>query len=176
VAELPRHLAVGRIVSPHGLKGEALVFLLTPEESRFAAGERLHLSPTAEGEGSLVEVTIEASRPHKGKRIVKLDRFADRTMVEQRVGWYLVVPYEAAEAVRAEDEFFLHALMGREVRTADGRSLGRVTDILDSDGPPLLEFGQVGSARRLLPFVKEFVAEVTDEVVVVTPPAGWEEI
>ncbi|HUP19488.1 MAG TPA: ribosome maturation factor RimM [Gemmatimonadota bacterium] len=176
MAGAPEHLAVGRIVSPHGLRGEALVFLLSEEESRFAEGARLHLSPTPEGEGGMVEVTIEASRPHKGKRILKLDRFADRTMVERRVGWYLVVPYEAAEAERADDEFFLHALMGRDVRTADGRLLGQVTDILDSDGPPLLEFGQVGGGRRLLPFVKEFVAEVTDQAVVVTPPDGWEEI
>lgn len=176
MADAPEYLAVGRLIRPHGINGEALVHPLTERAERFGVGERLRLSPGPEGDGDAETVTIRASRVHKGKQLLKLDRFHDRPAVQERIGWYLVVPYAEAEADRAEDEFFLHAMVGREVRTADGRRLGEVTDILDSDGPPLLEFGERGGARRLLPFVKEFVAEVTDEAVVVTPPAGWEEI
>ncbi len=176
MADAPEYLAIGRLIRPHGIRGEALIHPLTEEESRFDEGAVIVLSATAEGDAETEPATIQASRVHKGKRLLKLDRFLDREAVEARVGWYLIVSYAEAEAARAEDEFFLHALVGREVRTEDGRRLGDVTDILDSDGPPLLEFGEPGSKRRLLPFVKEFVAEVTDEAVVVTPPAGWEEI
>lgn len=176
MASAPGHVAVGRIVRPHGVKGEALVFALTDHLERFAEGERLLLSPTPEVGERTVEVAIEASRVHKGRPLLKLDRFVDRTQVEQRVGWYLVIPYEAADAALEEDEYFLHALPGREVRTADGRRLGEVVDVLVTDGPPLLEIGEPGERRRLLPFVREFVRAVGEDAVVVEPPEGWEEL
>jgi hypothetical protein len=40
----------------------------------------------------------------------------------------------------------------------------------------MLEIGGPGRSRRLLPFVQEFVARVGEDEIVVTPPAGWEEL
>ncbi len=175
MADRPEFVAVGKIVTPHGIKGEALVFALTDHLERFAQGRRLFLSPTPEGEGRRIEVEIQASRTHKGRRLLKLDRFDDRTTVEQRAGWYLVIPFEEADSVREPGEFFVHELPGREVVTEDGRVLGTIVDLMMSEGPPLLEIdGESG--RRYLPFVSEFVSEVGDETVTVTPPEGWEEL
>lgn len=168
-------VAVGRIVKPHGIHGEAAVFPLSDEEARFAPGARVFLSPTPEGERETTPVTIEASRLHKGRRLVRLERFEDRTRVEQRVGWYLVIPREEADAALGEDEVYLHALPGREVRTPDGRRIGRVVDVLETEGTPLLEIEAPGG-RRLLPFVRAFVREVGEEAIVAEPPAGWDEI
>jgi len=152
------------------------VFPLSGHAPRFAVGETLFLSSTPEGEGPLRPARIEASRPHRGRWLLKLDRIGDRTQAEQCAGAYVVIPYSAAEAAREEGEFFLHALVGREVRTADGRRLGRVVDVVEARGAPLLEIGDPGHARRLLPFVRAFVREVTEEAISVTPPAGWEDI
>lgn len=171
----PEFVAVGKIVKPHGIKGEAMVFALTDHPERFAEGRTLLLSPTPEGDRRRVEVEIETSRTHKGRRLLKLDRFVDRTMVEQRVGWYLVIPFDEADSAREPDEFFLHALPGREVVTGDGRLLGTIVDVMVSEGPPLLEIDGEGG-RRYLPFVSEFVTEVGEERVTVQPPEGWEEL
>lgn len=175
MAAPPEFVAIGKIVKPHGVKGEALVFALTDHLERFAEGERLWLSPTPEGDRRRIEVEIEASRAHKGRRLLKLGRFVDRAMVEQRVGWYLVIPFEDADAAREPDEFFLHALPGREVVAEDGAALGEVVDVMLGDGPPLLEIA-MESGRRYLPFVREFVLEVTEERLTVRPPDGWEEL
>ena len=175
MAVAPEFVAIGKIVKPHGVKGEALVFALTDHLERFDEGRRLWLSPTPEGDRRRFEVEIVGSRTHKGRRLLKLDRFVDRTMVEQRVGWYLIIPFEEADSAREPDEFFLHALPGREVATAEGRVIGEIVDVMESEGPPLLEIeGEFG--RRYLPFVSEFVAEVGDERVTVEPPEGWEEL
>lgn len=171
----PEFVAVGKIVKPHGVKGEALVFTLTDHLERFAEGERLWLSPTPEGDRQRIEVEIQESRAHKGRRLLKLDRFADRAMVEQRAGWYLVIPFEEADAAREPDEFFLHALPGREVVDEEGRVLGEVVDVMLGEGPPLLEIA-AGTGRRYLPFVREFVLEVAEERLTVRPPDGWEEL
>lgn len=169
------YVAVGKIVKPHGVKGEALVYPLTDHLERFAVGQRLLLSPTPEGDRQRFEVEVEESRTHKGRRLLKLDRFVDREMVEQRAGWYLVIPFEDAETAREPDEFFLHALTGREVVGEDGTAHGEITDVLAGEGPPLIEVTG-GGTRRYLPFVSEFVTEVTDERVTVRPPEGWEEL
>ena len=170
------HLAVGRIVKPHGLRGEVAVFALTENAERFEPGRTLWLSPTPGGRQSLLPVTVESSRLHQGRWLLTLDRIADRTHAKQYVGSYLVVPRVEAEAAREEGEWFLHALVGRAVLDDSGESLGDVLDVIETAGPPMLEIGGPGQPRRLLPFVKEFVAQVGEEEIVVTPPEGWKEL
>lgn len=167
---------VGRIVKPHGLRGEVAVFPLTENAARFETGATLHLSPTPEGERSLLEATVESSRMHLGRWLLTLDAIEDRTHAEQHVGSYLLVPREAAEAAREEGEWFLHALVGRAVVDESGNRIGEVLDVIESAGAPMLEIGGLGRARRLLPFVREFVARVSEAEIVVTPPEGWEEL
>ena len=72
-------------------------------------------------------VTVEGARLHQGRWLVTLDRIADRSHAEQHVGSYLVVPRAEAESARAEDEWFLHALVGRRVedRSGGARERGR---------------------------------------------------
>lgn len=159
----------------HGIRGEVAVEELTPHQERFSEGEVLYLSRTPDGSGGVAPATVEASRAHKGRRLLKLNAIADRTTAEQRAGWNLLIPQPDAEAALTEDEFFLHALIGREVRSADGRPLGEILNIIEGKGPPLLEIGG-GRPSRMLPFVRPFVLRVDEEAVIVDPPAGWEEL
>ena len=172
----PEHLAVGRIVKAHGIRGEVAVFPLTENEERFEPGSRLFLSVTAAGHGSLLAVKVESARPHQGRWLLTLDRIGDRTHAEQHVGSYLLVPREEAEAARAEGEWFLHSLVGRSVVDDAGVRLGAVLEVLETPGAVMLEIGASGGTRRLLPFIREFVARVDEEEIVVTPPEGWLEL
>lgn len=166
---------IGRVVKPHGIKGEVAVFPLTAHAERFAAGRCAFLSSSPEGDNAAM-IRIESSRFHAGRVLLKLDRFESRTAAEQAVGRYLVIPREEAEEAREEGEFFLHALVGRAVVAADGRPLGEVVDVLEPAGRAMLEIVGPGGGRRLLPFVSEFVREVRADEIVVEPPEGWEEI
>jgi len=152
------------------------VFPLTSHLERFEQGAGVFLSRAPEGEDRMFDVTVAGAREHKKKWIVRFEELVDRTQAEQRAGWYLVIPMGVAEEARGEDEFFLFSLVGREVRTAEGGRLGEVADIVETEGRPLLEIGAPGERRRLLPFVREFILEVEDDVLVVRPPAGWEEL
>jgi 16S rRNA processing protein RimM len=171
----PEYLAVGRIVKPHGLHGEVAVFALTENAARFEPGRTLYLSPTPEGD-RLLRVTVESARLHQGRWLLTLDRIADRSHAEQHAGSFLLVPREEAEAARQAGEWFLHSLVGRGVLDQGGESLGEVLDVIETASAPMLEIGGPGRKRRLLPFVKEFVARVGEEEIVVTPPTGWTEL
>jgi 16S rRNA processing protein RimM len=168
-------VTIGRLVKPHGIKGEVAVFPLTAHLERFAAGRHVFLSSTPDGEDA-VPVQIESSRSHAGRVLLKLDRVESRTVAERTVGRYVLIPRAEAEDAREEGEFFLHALVGRAVVTADGRRLGEVADVLEPAGRAMLEIATPGRTRLLLPFVSEFVCEVKAEEIVVEPPEGWEEI
>lgn len=168
-------MAIGRIVRAHGIRGEVAVFPLTGHAERFDPGREALLSPDPEGRDGL-PVRIETSRVHAGRFLVKMDRVENRSVAEQAVGKFLVIPRAEAERERAEDEFFLYALVGRTVRTTGGRSLGEVLDVLEPRGAAVLEIGVPGGARRLLPFVHEFVRAIDDHEIVVSPPQGWEEL
>ena len=74
----PDHLAVGRVLSPHGLRGEVRVEPLTALPEHFAAGRRLWIGQDAH--------EVEASRRQKGFILLKLSGVASA---------------EAAEALRA---------------------------------------------------------------------------
>ncbi len=176
MATHPRHVAIGKVVQAHGIKGELVVFPLTERTERFDAGHTVHLSPTADGDEGLTPFVIAASRAHRGRFLVQLEKIEDRTQAEWYAGSFLVIPWSDAESVREEGEFFLHALVGREVRSETGERLGVVADIVETGGHPLLEITVADRRRRLLPFVKEFVRSVEEKALVVTPPEGWEEI
>lgn len=172
----PGYLAVGKIVKPHGIRGEVAVFALTENAERFAPGTELWLSSTPEGERGLLRVRIETARLHQGRWLLTLDRIGDRAHAEQHVGAYLVVPRAEAEAARSADEWFLHALVGRDVIEAGGETLGEVLDVIETAGTAMLEIGGPGRPRRLLPFVREFVVRVGEDEIEVAPPAGWKEL
>src|SRR5919106_1968478 len=120
----PGHLAIGQVVQAHGIRGELSVVPLTEQIARFDAGATVYLSPSPEGDEGLTPFTVVSARRHKGRVLLQLERIDDRTQAEWYVGAYIVIPYEVAEAARDENEFFLHALVGREVRTEDGERLG----------------------------------------------------
>ena len=176
MAAPPTHVAIGRIVQAHGIRGEVSVFPLTEEDARLAAGATVYLSPTPKGDEGLTPGTVVSSRRHKGRFLLTLEGIGDRSAAKASAGLYLLIPYEDAAQARGEGEFFLHELVGREVRDESGERLGVVADVLETAGPPVIEIEGPGRARRMLPFVSQFIRSVEPDLLVVRPPEGWGEI
>jgi 16S rRNA processing protein RimM len=114
---------VGRITRAHGVRGEAAVLPLSQVGSRFEPGSRLSV------EGLDRTVTVAGSRPHRHRLLVRFEEIADRTAAEALQGRYLLVHASEAPAL-PEGEFWPHQLVGCEVVTASGRSLGRLREVI----------------------------------------------
>jgi 16S rRNA processing protein RimM len=160
---------VGRVVKPHGIRGEVAVDVLSDVADRFVPGAELS------GRGRTW--TVETARPHQGRALVRFDGVPDRTAAEGLRGLEL---YAAPGATADEDVFWAHELVGLEVvHGDDGRLLGVVADIVElppAAGYDLLEVSHEGSTW-LLPAVDELVeVEELDgggyRLVVVDPPEG----
>lgn len=166
----PPPVEVGRVVKPHGLKGEVSVHLLTDRpEVRFAEGAEVLL----DGE----PVVVATSRPHQGRWLVRFDHVHDRTGAEGLRGASLTGLALAGDD--DADTFWVHELVGLRVLREDGRLLGEVVDVIDlpaAAGYDLLEVRREGGGVLHLPAADDLVeARATEdgwELVVVDPPAG----
>ena len=64
--DVPGRLVVGRVLRPHGLRGELSVEVLSDASERFSPGVELGAGDP-DGPGPLAPVTIQAARLHQGR-------------------------------------------------------------------------------------------------------------
>jgi 16S rRNA processing protein RimM len=144
---------VGRIVNTHGLKGQVKVEVLTDFDERLAQGRRLRLRDQW--------VTVEASQWQRDRMLVKLSG-VDHIDDAKQLQWeYLLAAPE--DLVLDEDEFMVDDLVGLNVVTAKGKSLGRVDSVEAYPAQDILVIGEL-----MIPFVHQFVKSVDVEKKVIT--------
>jgi 16S rRNA processing protein RimM len=156
--EETRHLVVGRLRKPHGLKGDCAVFPLTDQPARaFAPGQSVWLKNLA-GELVAGPLVVERSRVYHRQWLVAFQGHLHVDAVRPWGGHFLAVA-EAALAPPAPGEVYLHELAGFAVVDQSGRPLGLVSSVLEPPAGLMLE---VQGPRRefLVPFRKEFVTGV----------------
>lgn len=153
-----RHLVVGRLRKPHGLKGDCAIFPLTEDpDLAFAPGQSVWLKNIA-GQVVAGPLQIERSRAYHRQWLVAFRGHLHVDAVKPWGGHFLAV--EAAGLKPPQDgEVYVHELEGFAVQDGAGTPLGLVTDMVDLPSGLMLE---VQGPRRefLLPFKKEFVVSV----------------
>ena len=137
-----RLLSVGRVIKPQGLSGETVVDLWTDQSSRLSPGTEL-----VTDHGIL---RVASSRRHGNRYVARFEG---------------VNFFEEAEALPGK--LWVHELVGAEVRTTDGRVLGRVADVEPNPASDLL----VLAGGALVP-VCFIVEHRPNEAVVVDVPDG----
>lgn len=158
VAEEARHLVVGRLRKPHGLKGDCAVFPLTDDpDGTFAPGRQVWVNDLA---GTVVAgpLTIERSRPYHRQWLVAFAGHPGIDAVKPWAGHFLTAE-AAGLAPPGEGEVYLHELEGFAVRDGAGNPLGLVTGLLELPGGLMLEV-QGPKREFLVPFRKEFVVSL----------------
>ncbi len=149
-------LEVGRIVKPHGIRGEVAVEAVTNvPERRFVAGAVLS---TEQG-----PLEVVAARPHQGRWLVTFAGVEDRNGAESLRGLVL-----SGEPFEEEGALWVHELVGSEVVDLEGRSYGTVEVVEANPAADLLVLA--GEPERLVPLT--FVVTHEPGRVVIDPPAG----
>jgi 16S rRNA processing protein RimM len=163
-------LVVGRIIRPHGVRGEVVVDVRTDSpDQRYIAGSVLTTDPATAGPLTIAEV-----RPHQGRYLVTFEGIADRDVADGLRGVLLCVDSETVGEPEDPDEFNDHQLVGLRVQTADGVDVGTVVRIDHAPASDLLIVRRPEGRDALVPFVRAIVPEVdlAGGRVVVTPPEG----
>lgn len=168
-------LTVGRIIRPHGVRGEVLVDVRTDDpDLRFAVGSVLATEPAAVG-----PLTVEYARGQRltesGMRlIVGFAEITDRNAADDARGTLLSVDADEVPEPRDPDEFHDHQLVGLAAVDAAGEPIGEVVRVEHLPASELLAVRRADGSEALVPFVAALVPEVdvTAGRVVLAPPDG----
>jgi 16S rRNA processing protein RimM len=152
---VPGRLIVGRVLRPHGLRGELSVELHSDAPERFSPGVELGAGDP-DGPGPLAMVTVQAARLHQGRLLLSLVGVEDRDAADRLRGTWLSIPVAAARPLDP-DEFWPHQLIGLAVVDRQGRERGRVADVVPGAAHDLLAVELSGGASALVPAVAALV-------------------
>jgi len=152
--DLPETVAVGRVLRPHGVRGEVVVEVLSDVPARFQKGSRV--TGVREGAPPL-PLTVAAGRVHKTGAVVRFEGYDDRDRAGELRGLDLEIPRsEVPKAQRGT--YYQFELLGCLCRD-HGAELGRVVEVVEDGGGVMLIVE--GEGRRIpVPFVKEFLRRV----------------
>lgn len=152
----PRYLAIGRVVGVHGIRGEIKVQILTQDPERFGRLERIFVG--LEGQEPVPRV-LQGVRLHKGRALLKLEGYEDRSAAE-RLRWH-VVQVPLAEAIPVEeDEYYEHQLLGLPVWTVDGEHLGEIVEIIETGANEVFVVSGTGQGEVLIPVIEDVVTGI----------------
>ncbi|MEF2143884.1 MAG: ribosome maturation factor RimM [Desulfovibrionaceae bacterium] len=161
---------VGRVVKPHGIRGELCVESYADSPSLFPQLESVLLGS---GSKKPTRFGVASVRPHQGRMLLTLEGVADRTRAESLRGLDVFVP-ESTLPELDEDEFYLHDLLGLDVLQEDGTCLGVLEHFIEAGGQLTWAILHESGREILLPGVPEFILDVDIDAgkVVVAPPEG----
>jgi len=162
-------VAVARIVKPRGLKGEVIAEILTDFPERF---EGLQGVTAVKPDGERLDLKIEEHWFQQARIVLKFTGYDSVEAAEDLRNTEICVAEN--EAVKLDtDEFYDWQLVGCNVETNDGASVGIVTDVMRTGPNELLVVAGEGK-EHLIPFAAAICTEVDIEskLIRVDPPDG----
>jgi 16S rRNA processing protein RimM len=153
----PRYLVVGRVLRPHGVRGELRVEVLTGFPEQVGRHKFLYLArPDAPEETA--RQPVEYARLHGQVLLLKLTGCETRDAADELRGLLVQIPREEAVPLAA-GELYQYQVVGLRVETEHGTWLGQVIEVLETGANDVYvvigPFGEV-----LLPAVEEVVRQM----------------
>lgn len=167
-------ISVARITKTRGLRGELKAELLTDFPDRFT-----HLLDlwVQRPDGERLMVRLENHWFHQGRIILKFTGYDTIEQAAALVGSLVMVSENELVAL-PEDTFFQFHLIGCQVKLADGATLGRVVEVIETGGTPLLMVRHDSDREYLIPFASDICphVDVAAQQIIVDPPEGLLEL
>ncbi len=159
-------MTVGRILRPHGIRGEMRMEILTGYPERLPIHRVLYLGSQA------IPYPLESVRFHQGVAIIKLAGCDDRNAAEALRGLLVQIPLENAVPLE-EGEYYYFQMVGVEVFTDQGESLGHVVEVMET-GANDVYVVQGPRGEVLIPAVEDVVRQLdlTARRMVIVPLPG----
>ena len=164
---------IGRIIKPHGIKGEVCVDFYADSPSILADEVWLAQPPAPPR-----PVGIIAARFHHGRLLLTLENSQDRNTAETLRGAEVLVPRERLPELE-EGEIYLADLPGFTVILAEtDEPIGAIADVDLSSGQEIWRITTPDNKEILFPAVPEFVTELNarTRTARIAPPPGLLEI
>lgn len=165
------YLGVARFRKPHGLKGDAVVWVLTDEPEKVLVAGRILMPVDENGNPVGDPLEIERARPYHRTWLIKFKEVDDRGVLEQWDQVLLGVPADELSPL-GEGEFYEHDVPGASV-VVNGEMVGEATGLLDIPGGKLLCVN-VNGREVMVPFREPILVgfDRAESKIEIDPPPG----
>lgn len=152
----PQFLAVGKVLRPHGVRGELLLEVQTHSPTHLAEVDAVYL-----GEAHAPHALL-ASRMHRKQLLIKIEGCSDRTQAELLRGMLVSVAVKDAAPLKP-GEYYHHQIIGLSVISDEDEPLGTVVEIVETGANDVyVVSGPQG--ELLLPAIKSVVLKIEPPV------------
>ena len=148
-------VVVGVVTGVHGLGGEVSVQNRSDNPDRWSPGNTVLREDGA-------ALTVESSRRHGRRLLVRFDGITDRAAAEGLRGAVLAVP-ESWLPELPEGEWWAHQVEGCEVRTVSGRVLGVIREVVPNPANDLWVAVDSDGRETLVPALADLLVDVDVE-------------
>jgi 16S rRNA processing protein RimM len=148
-------IIIGRIVKPFGVKGEMKIEPMTDFPARFTGLRSVHLVSPA-NKDTICE--IQAVRYAGGAPYIRFSGFDTPEKAKALNGWFIKVPEEEAVPL-PEGTYYWFELLGMEVVSESGETLGSIVDIFET-GSNDVYVVKHGRKEVYVPATREVIKQV----------------
>ena len=153
-------LLMGRVGKTHGLRGEVKVIPETDDPKRFALLETVFLGKVPEEATPHAIVSVRLQHTKRGPTVVLKLEGIDTVEGAATLRRQSVFAREEDLPPLADDEFFLHDLIGLDVLTDQGKAVGTVTNVLEMPANNVYVVSRPDRPDALIPAVPAFIDDV----------------
>ena len=151
-----RFIEAGEVVNTHGVRGEVKIIPWTDSAEFLAAIRTLYIDGRA--------VKVRAARVHKGTVLAALEGGEDVNAAMRLKGRRVFI--DRADAKLPEGGYFIQDIIGAEVVTEDGESIGALAEVIDA--PASMIYVVRGERERLIPAGPEFILKTDADAGLIT--------
>lgn len=161
-------VAIGRVGSAAGLKGEFRVNLYSADSSNLKEGKSLLFrhaenSPGKENEAAEFTSVCRRLRYQKDRPVIIAEGIEDRNAAEAIRGMEICIKAEELDEL-SEGEHYVRNLIGCTVRDiASGRDIGRLSDVIQNTAQSVLQVETAEGKSVLIPAVDAFMRNIDEE-------------
>jgi 16S rRNA processing protein RimM len=154
----PPFLVLGRVLRPHGVRGELRLQITTAYPERIVPGKIVFVGPDPENAETVRQFTVTRARQHQKYLILQLETINDREAADLLRQQYVMLTQEDAVPLE-EGEYYLYQLIGVNVYTDENEHLGTITEVIETGANDVyVVHGPRGEV--LLPAIDECVLEL----------------
>ena len=143
-------IKIGKIVSPHGIKGQIKVYNYSRRD-RFEDISEITIDKET--------FNIESITSVKNMVILKIQGIDDRNSAEALRGKDVFMDEKYLDELK-EDEYLIRDLIGLDVFRDESPSIGKVIDVLQYGPSDTYEIKMNNGKMAYIPAVKEFIKDV----------------
>ncbi|MEJ2148562.1 MAG: ribosome maturation factor RimM [Chloroflexota bacterium] len=145
---------MGRIVRPHGVRGEVSMKALTAYPEHLSTQRQLYV-----GAGRQPFAVRRIRHRDETMLLVQFEGVDDRNAAESLREEMVYVHIDNAVPLE-EDEYYLYQIEGIRVVTSDGEALGQVTDIIETGANDVYVITAPDGAEHLIPAIEDVIQSV----------------